>query len=71
MDMILPYYPLVFDGATIPDVYKMLFEIYKQALSEYDAIIIISLQKSRFSRRDTAFFRLPGRLTRTGICGRV
>ena len=28
LDMLLPYYPIVFTGATLPDVYEMLYQVY-------------------------------------------
>ena len=36
MDMLLPYYPILFTGATLPDVYQMVYEIYKETLKEYE-----------------------------------
>ena len=35
MDMLLPYYPVVFTGATLPDAYEMVYELYKETLREY------------------------------------
>lgn len=34
-DMMLPYYPIIFNGATLPDVYEMIYTLYKQALEKY------------------------------------
>ena len=36
-DFMLPYYPVVFTGHTLFDVYDMLYELYKRALKSYDA----------------------------------
>ena len=35
MDMLLPYYPILFTGATLPDAYQMLYELYKETLRDY------------------------------------
>ena len=35
INVLLPYYPLVFDGSTLPDVYEMLYVLYKKAISTY------------------------------------
>ncbi len=35
IDFVLPYYPLVLTGNTLPDVYEMLYELYKKALEQY------------------------------------
>lgn len=35
VNVLLPYYPLVFTGGTLPDVYEMLYELYKKALKKY------------------------------------
>ena len=35
IDMLLPYYPIIFSGATLPDVYKMVYQLYKETLQEY------------------------------------
>ena len=37
LDMLLPYYPIVFTGATLPDVYEMLYQLYKKTLEDYMA----------------------------------
>ncbi len=37
LDMLLPYYPIVFTGATLPDVYEMLYQLYKKTLEDYTA----------------------------------
>ena len=37
LDMLLPYYPIIFTGATLPDVYYMLYQLYKQILEQYPA----------------------------------
>lgn len=34
-DVMLPYYPIIFSGGTLPDVYSMLYETYKRALLRY------------------------------------
>lgn len=36
-DIMLPYYPIIFSGGTLPDVYAMLYALYKKALSRYKA----------------------------------
>lgn len=36
MDMLLPYYPILFTGATLPDAYQMVYELYKETLKEYE-----------------------------------
>lgn len=36
MDMLLPYYPILFTGATLPDAYQMVYELYKKTLKEYE-----------------------------------
>ncbi len=35
MDMLLPYYPILFTGATLPDAYRMIYELYKETLKDY------------------------------------
>lgn len=35
IDMMLPYYPIIFTGATLPDVYEMVYQLYKETLREY------------------------------------
>lgn len=35
MDMLLPYYPILFTGARLPDVYEMLYALYKNTLEQY------------------------------------
>lgn len=35
LDFALPYYPLVLTGNTLPDVYEMLYALYKTALEQY------------------------------------
>ena len=35
IDMLLPYYPIIFTGATLPDVYEMVYQLYKETLREY------------------------------------
>ena len=35
MDMLLPYYPVLFTGATLPDAYQMVYELYRETLKEY------------------------------------
>ena len=35
MDILLPYYPIIFTGGTLPDVYAMLYALYKKALRRY------------------------------------
>lgn len=35
MDILLPYYPILFSGAYLPDVYEMLYALYKMALRKY------------------------------------
>ena len=35
MDMLLPYYPVLFTGATLPDAYQMVYELYRETLNEY------------------------------------
>jgi acetyl esterase/lipase len=35
-DFVLPFYPLVHTGNTLPDVYKMVFALYKELLREYE-----------------------------------
>ena len=35
MDMLLPYYPVLFTGATLPDAYRMVYELYRETLNEY------------------------------------
>ena len=35
VNVFLPYYPLVLTGHTLPDVYDMLYELYKRALKQY------------------------------------
>ena len=37
LDMLLPYYPIVFSGAALPDVYEMLYQLYKKTLEHYAA----------------------------------
>ena len=37
LDMLLPYYPILFTGATLPDVYEMLYRMYKETLNHYAA----------------------------------
>ena len=37
LDMILPYYPILFTGATLPDVYEMIYQMYKETLKQYVA----------------------------------
>ncbi len=37
LDMLLPYYPIIFTGATLPDVYEMLYKLYKETLKDYAA----------------------------------
>jgi SAM-dependent methyltransferase len=32
INILLPYYPLVFEGSTLTDVYEMLYELYKKTL---------------------------------------
>ena len=34
-DILLPYYPIIFTGGTLPDVYAMLYALYKKALLRY------------------------------------
>lgn len=34
-DILLPYYPILFTGGTLPDVYAMLYALYKKALNRY------------------------------------
>ncbi|MBQ9696110.1 MAG: alpha/beta hydrolase, partial [Oscillospiraceae bacterium] len=34
-DILLPYYPIIFTGGTLPDVYAMLYALYQQALRRY------------------------------------
>ena len=36
MDMLLPYYPILFTGATLPDAYQMVYELYKETLKDYE-----------------------------------
>lgn len=36
VDFVLPYYPLVHTGNTLPDVYKMIFELYQELLAIYE-----------------------------------
>ena len=36
MDMLMPYYPILFTGATLPDAYQMVYELYKETLKEYE-----------------------------------
>ena len=35
INILLPYYPLVFEGSTLTDVYEMLYELYKKTLRKY------------------------------------
>ncbi len=35
MDMLLPYYPILFTGATLPDAYQMVYELYRETLKDY------------------------------------
>ncbi|MCR5775173.1 MAG: alpha/beta hydrolase [Lachnospiraceae bacterium] len=35
VDVVLPYYPLVYTGSTIHDVYEMIYDLYKKALKRY------------------------------------
>ncbi len=37
LDMLLPYYPILFTGATLPDVYEMIYQMYKETLKQYAA----------------------------------
>lgn len=37
MDFVLPYYPLVHTGNTLPDVYEMIYALYKKILERYEA----------------------------------
>ena len=34
-DMYLPYYPIIFTGASLPDAYEMVYQLYKKLLKEY------------------------------------
>lgn len=34
-DILLPYYPIIYTGGTLPDVYAMLYALYKKALRRY------------------------------------
>ncbi|MCR4586951.1 MAG: alpha/beta hydrolase, partial [Lachnospiraceae bacterium] len=34
-DFVLPYYPLVYTGHTLPDVYRMIYDLYKELLEAY------------------------------------
>jgi acetyl esterase/lipase len=35
VDFVLPYYPLIHTGNTLPDVYKMMFALYQEMLARY------------------------------------
>lgn len=35
VDFVLPYYPLVHTGNTLPDVYEMIYALYKEMLKKY------------------------------------
>jgi len=37
MDFMIPYYPILFTGKTLPDVYHMLYSLYKKVLENYEA----------------------------------
>ena len=37
MDLVLPYYPILFTGATLPDVCAMLYALYREILTRYRA----------------------------------
>ncbi len=37
IDILLPYYPILFTGNTLPDVYEMLYSLYRKVLRKYDA----------------------------------
>lgn len=37
VDFVLPFYPLVHTGNTLPDVYDMMYTLYKNMLNEYSA----------------------------------
>lgn len=34
-DILMPYYPIIFTGSTLPDVYAMLYALYKKVLRRY------------------------------------
>ena len=36
VDFVLPYYPLVLTGNTLPDVYEMIYALYKEMLKKYE-----------------------------------
>jgi acetyl esterase/lipase len=36
VDFVLPYYPLVHTGNTLPDVYEMIYALYKEMLKKYE-----------------------------------
>ena len=46
VDFVLPYYPLVYTGNTLPDVYEMIYALYKQILNKYSAENIYFLGSS-------------------------
>lgn len=46
VDFILPYYPLVYTGHTLPDVYETIYTLYKQILNKYSADNIYFLGSS-------------------------
>ncbi len=35
VDILLPYFPILFTGGTLPDVYAMVYELYKRTLKRY------------------------------------
>jgi acetyl esterase/lipase len=37
IDFVLPYYPLVHTGHTLPDVYEMMYVLYKDVLTQYES----------------------------------
>ena len=37
VDFVLPFYPLIHTGNTLPDVYDMMYTLYKNMLNEYSA----------------------------------
>jgi len=37
IDILLPYYPILFSGGSLPVVYEMLYALYKKALRKYKA----------------------------------
>ena len=35
MNILLPYFPIIFTGGTLPDDYAMVYELYKRALKKH------------------------------------